>query len=132
MPTTPEQQLNVLITTYLEPEHIARIRQVSPRLNIIFEPELLGVPRYPADHYNLPKRTPEQESRWIELLGQAEIIFDLDPTHRADLPELATNVRWLQATSAGIGQFINRQKYDQRMPNTTITTGSGTHARPLA
>ncbi len=129
---TDQPNYTIVITSYLEPEYIARIRAVSPRLNVIYEPELLGAPRYPADHYNIPTRTPEQESRWRELLGQADIIFDFDPTHRPDLPDLAPNVRWLQATSAGIGQFIRNQKYDQRLPNTIFTTGSGTHARPLA
>jgi glyoxylate/hydroxypyruvate reductase A len=129
---TQESTYTTLITSYLEPEYIARIRAVSPRLHVICEPELLGVPRYAADHYNIPTRTPAQEARWRELLSQADIIFDFDPTHRADLPDLAPQVRWIQATSAGIGQFVRNQTYDRRLPNTIFTTGSGTHARPLA
>ena len=122
----------ILIASYLEPEHVARIRAVSPRLRVIYEPELLAPPRYHADHYNQIARTPEQEARWRELLGQADIQFDFDPTHRQDLPDLAPNLRWLQASSAGIGQFIRRAGYDKRLPNTIFTTSSGVHARPLA
>jgi len=129
---TQESTYTILIASYLEPEYVARIRAVSPRLHVIYEPELMAPPRYHADHYNVIVRTPEQEARWRELLGQADIIFDFDPTHRADLPDLAPNVRWIQASSAGIGQFIRRAGYDRRLPNAIFTTGSGVHIRPLA
>lgn len=129
---TQEPRYTILITSYLEPEYVERIRAVSPRLHVVNQPELLGVPRYAADHYNIPSRTPEQEARWRELLGQADILFDFDPTHRADLPELAPNLRWVQASSAGIGQFIRRSGYDKRLPKAIFTTGSGVHVRPLA
>lgn len=130
MPT--EHRHTVLIASYLEPEHIERIRQVDSRLEVIYEPELLAAPRYPADHYGVPIRSPEQEARWRQLLGQADILFDFDFSHREDLPELAPRVRWIQATSAGIGQSIRRMGYDRRMPGTIFTTASGVHARPLA
>ena len=41
-------------------------------------------------------------------------------------------MRWIQATSAGIGQFVRRNGYAERMPDTVFTTASGVHARPLA
>ena len=124
---------NLLIASYLEPQHIDRIRAVDKRVNVIYEPELMPRPRYPADHVGLPlTRTADEEARWQSLLAEAEILFDFDHTHRADLPELAPNLRWVQATSAGIGQFVKRIGYDARMPNTVFTTASGVHARPLA
>jgi glyoxylate/hydroxypyruvate reductase A len=127
------EYVNVLMATYLEPEHIERIRTVSPRLSVIYEPNLVPTARYPGDHYNTTvERTPEQEAHWRSLLAQADILFDFDPTHRQDLPDLASRVRWVQATSAGIGQYIRRYGYDRRMPNTLFTTASGVHARPLA
>lgn len=123
----------VLIASYLEPEHVDRIRQVDSRLNVIYEPSLLRPPRYAADHPGDPTvpRAPEQERRWRELLAQADILFDFDPTHRQDLPDLAPDVRWIQATSTGIGQFVKHMGYDTRMPNTVFTTARGAHARPL-
>jgi glyoxylate/hydroxypyruvate reductase A len=127
-----KQFYKVLMASYLEPEHVERIRQVDSRLQVIFEPDLLAKPSYPADHYGVPERTPEQAARWRELLGRADILFDFDYSHRPDLPELAPQVRWVQASSAGIGQFVKRYGYDTRMPNTTFTTSSGIHARPLA
>lgn len=127
-----DSHYTLLLTTYLEPEFVERIRNVSPRLNVIYEPELLPTSRYPGDHYNSVTRTAEQEARWRAYLKQADILFDFDPTHRQDLPELAPQVRWIQASSAGIGQFVHRSTYAVRMPNTVFTTASGVHAQPLA
>jgi glyoxylate/hydroxypyruvate reductase A len=122
----------VLIASYLEPEFVERIRQVDSRLQVVYEPELLAVPEYPADHYGVPDRTLEQETRWQALLSQADILFDFDYSHRKDLPDLAPQLCWIQASSAGIGQFVRRYNYDTRLANTIITTASGIHARPLA
>lgn len=125
-------RLRVLIATYLEPEHVARIREVSPRLEVLYEPKLLPPPRYPADHTNLVERSPRDEQRWRELLAQADVLFDFDHTHRDELPELAPRLKWIQATSAGIGQFVRRYGYATRMPQAVFTTASGVHAQPLA
>ncbi len=122
----------VLVSSYLEPELVERIRAVDRRIQVIYEQALVAAPRYAADHYGVPERSPEQEARWRQLLAQADIIFDLDPSHRQDLPELAPRARWIQSTSAGIGQFIKRMQYATRMPNTVFTTASGVHAIPLA
>src|SRR5262245_37485603 len=121
----------VLITTYLEPELIERIVREVPGVQVLYFPELIGKSTYPADHYTVAQRTPVQEAAWRVHLAQAEILFDFDPTHRQDLPELAPNVRWIQATSAGIGQFVKRHRYAERT-SWIFTTASGVHARPLA
>jgi phosphoglycerate dehydrogenase-like enzyme len=122
----------VLIASYLEPEQVERIRRVDHRLDVLFEPDLLGKPRFPSDHTAPHTRTPAEEARWRELLARADILFDFDATHRQDLPDLAPQVRWIQATSAGIGQMVKRWGYDTRMSKTHFTTASGVHVRPLA
>lgn len=121
----------VLIASYLEPELVEQIRQQVPQVEVINHPELLGKPRYIADHTALPQRTPEQETQWRALLAEADILFDFDQTHQEDLPELALKLKWIQATSAGIGQFVRKMGYDKRT-NWIYTTASGVHARPLA
>lgn len=125
---------NLLITSFLEEEHVARIRALDERLNVIYEPSLIAPPRYVADHNGEASftRTPAEEARWQELLSQAEILFDFDHSHRDDLPDLAPQVKWIQFTSSGIGAFIKNSNYAQRMPNTVFTTASGVHAQPLA
>ena len=102
--TDMEKRYKVLIASYLEPELVERLRHVDGRLQIIFEPDLLAKPSYPADHYGVPERTPEQEARWRELLGRhADILFDFDYSHRAELPELAPQLRWVQAGTRALG-----------------------------
>lgn len=129
-----ESRHNLLITSFLEEVHVARIRAVDQRLNVIYEPSLIAPPRYVADHNGESSfvRTPAEEARWRELLNQAEILFDFDHSHRNDLPELAPNVKWIQFTSSGIGAFIRNSCYAERMPQTLFTTASGVHAQPLA
>jgi phosphoglycerate dehydrogenase-like enzyme len=123
----------ILIASYLEPEHVERLRAAAPEAVVIYEPELLRPPRYAADHAGAAlERTPAGEARWRELLARAEVLFDFDQTHISDLPELAPNLRWVQASSAGIGQFVRRTRYAERMPGVVFTTASGIHARPLA
>jgi len=123
----------LLIASWLEPELVQRLRVAHPDVEVLYEPSLLRPPRYPADHTGQPtERSPEDEQRWRALLQRATILFDFDHTHREDLPDLAPNVRWLQATSAGIGQFVRRMRYAERMPDTVFTTARGVHALPLA
>lgn len=123
----------VLIASYLEPAYVEQIRAVDRRLHVVYAPDLLRPPRFPSDHIGQPwERTPEQERHWRALLSQADILFDFDHTHLGDLPELAPRLRWIQATSAGIGQLVKRQGYTTRMPDTVLTTARGVHAQPLA
>ncbi|RMF79480.1 MAG: D-2-hydroxyacid dehydrogenase [Chloroflexi bacterium] len=123
--------MKILIASYLEPQFVAQIRQTAPQFEVIYRPDLIGVPRYVADHTAMPERTPAQESAWRALLAQADILFDFDYSHREDLPELAPKLKWIQATSAGIGQYVKRMRYDTRT-DWIFTTASGVHSRPLA
>ncbi len=125
------EPLNVLIASYLEPEFIEQIREEVPEINVLYDPALLGSPRYIADHTAPVSRSPEQEAQWQALLSEADILFDFDVSHREDLPNLAPNLKWIQATSAGIGQFVRRMGYADRT-DWIFTTASGVHARPLA
>jgi phosphoglycerate dehydrogenase-like enzyme len=126
-------QLKVLIASFLEGDLVERIREVDPRIEVVYEPELLQPPRYAADHKGSSReRTPEEEERWRQHLAEADILFDFDQTHLEDLPELAPKVRWIQATSSGIGPFVERLDYARRMPGTVFTRASGVHAQPLA
>jgi phosphoglycerate dehydrogenase-like enzyme len=133
MPENENTRDTILITSWLEPDLVGRIRADAPWATVEYHPDLLRPPRYPADHTGRNvERSPFQEARWLELLGNASILYDIDPTHRDDLPELAPGVRWIQATSAGIGQLVRRLEYARRMPGTVFTTASGVHAGPLA
>jgi len=125
-----DSKSTVLIASFLEPELVDQIRREVPQVEVIYRPDLLGTPRYIADHNGPINRTPEQESEWQALLAQADIFFDFDHTHVKELPKLAPKLKWIQATSAGIGQFVRQNGYDQT--GWIFTTASGVHARPLA
>lgn len=45
-----DDQLRVLIASWLEPQRVARIEAADPRVSVLYEPGLLPVPRYSADH----------------------------------------------------------------------------------
>lgn len=122
--------VRVVITSPLEDALVEAIAGTDPRLELIYPTDLIPVPRYPADHA-LPKTdTPAQRARWRSLLQSAEVLFDFGPLSMAE--ELATlpRLRWIQATSAGVGQFAAR--FGLTRSNIMVTTASGVHARPIA
>lgn len=132
-PILESPRLSLVFASFLEPGHVDRIRSVDDRLDVHYDPALLPRPRYAADHVGEPfERSPDDEARWREWLAGADILFDFDRTNPEVLPELATKVRWIQGTSAGIGQLVARHRYAERMPDTVFTTASGVHAQPLA
>lgn len=124
--------INLLICSPLEPDLVERIRVASDRVRVHYHPELLPTPRYEADHIGIPPRLDAAgEARWASLLERAEILFDFD-YHRMDaFAERARKVRWIQASSAGVGRYLRHHKLDQA-GGPCITTAAGVHARPLA
>lgn len=122
----------VLIASPLEAEFVAQIRAVDPHVEVLHEPALLPRPRYSADHTgdSAWKRSSEDEARFLALLKRAEVLFDFDRTHIRDLPSVAPRLKWVQSTSAGIGQMVKRSELHQT--DIIFTTASGVHARPLA
>lgn len=123
-------QVKVLIASPLEDELVARIAGVDPRLFVMYRPELLGQPRYPADHFPPISRTVAQEAQWAELLSEAEVMFDVDQPSIAEFRTKAPNVRWIQSSSSGIGEWVRRLGIVDAP--IVATNASGIHAVPLA
>lgn len=124
------RSVRVLITSPLEPELVARIAATDPRLEVIYPTELIPVPRYPADHaLPKPQNLDELES-WRSLLAEAEVLFDFGPASLVDELSRWPHLRWIQATSAGVGQFAVRTGLTGS--RVVVTTASGVHARPMA
>ncbi len=123
------QRETILITSPLEPEFVERIRQAEPdRAEVLFEPDLLPKIRYQNDHNGAPfTRDAEQRARWQALLRRATITWDIPSAD--DLRE-ATRLRWIQATSTGVGQAARRLGLTET--DILITTARGAHGRPLA
>ncbi len=129
MAETAEPQ-TVLIASYLEPQYINQIVQAVPTVKVLYMPELLGQPRYQGDHTAPIQRTPEDEAYWRSLLVQADILFDFDHSNLDKLGQLAPRLKWLQATSAGIGQLVKR--IGLLDSDIVFTTASGVHSTALA
>jgi len=121
----------VLFASYLDPSLVEEIRNQVPEVDIIFRPDLLYKPKHATDHTSLSSRTPDQEMEWKELMQSADILFDFDRSHLDDLPDIAKNLKWIQTTSAGIGQFVRSRGYAEKT-DWIFTTASGVHIRPLA
>ncbi|HEV2357513.1 MAG TPA: D-2-hydroxyacid dehydrogenase [bacterium] len=125
----PRPPVSVLIASYLEPECVERVRAV-PGVEVMYEPELLPKPRYQGEHHGQPfTRGAQDETRWRALLARAEASFDFDYTNLERIPVLAPRLRWIQATSAGIGEMLVRTGLVDS--SITFTTASGIHAGPL-
>jgi glyoxylate/hydroxypyruvate reductase len=126
VPTT-----TVLVASPLEPELVDQVRSSVDGVEVLFEPELLPVPRYPCEHGGTkPDLDDTQSRRWSELLVAAEVAFDFDWREPAAMAANAPRLRWVQATSAGIGGFVSRTGLDRT--DITFTTAAGVHAVPLA
>lgn len=123
--------IRILIASYLEEHLVERIRRARPDLQVAFEPQLLPTPRYVGDHTGAPyQRDPASEAAWLAQLEGAEVAFDFDYTQPHHMRDHAPKLRWVQASSAGIGSFVTSTGLD-RTP-IDFTTAAGVHGRPLA
>ena len=122
----------IVIASPLEQEQVDRIRHFDPeRFRVVHEPDLLPQPRYVADHTGGARDYTDAEvRRWQEILVEADILFDFDLHDAANLPRRAPRLRWVQASTAGIGEFLVRTGLDAS--GITFTTAAGVHARVLA
>jgi glyoxylate/hydroxypyruvate reductase len=124
-------RVNILVASPLEAEHVARIEATDPRARLLYEPDLLPVPRYPADHSGVPRALSAAGlGRWSSLREQADVSFDFDWQAPAEMARNCPRLRWVQGTSAGIGGFLERTG----LVHTPLvfTTASGVHGTPLA
>ena len=122
----------IAIASYLEPEHVERIRAEFPDVHVSYDPSLLAPPRFAADHTGRAdfRRTTEQEARFRALLAEADVHYDFDRALAPHLPTIAPRLKWIQATSSGIGPFVQKAGLDTT--DIVITNAAGIHAVPLA
>ena len=124
--------LTVVIASPLEAALVKVLRAaVGDSARVIHEPSLLPVPQFAGDHGGVPPVLDDAgRARWLTLLAQADILLDFDWLAPAELPRNAPRLRWVQATSSGIGEFMTSTGLADS--EFTVTTAAGIHARPLA
>jgi phosphoglycerate dehydrogenase-like enzyme len=125
----------VFFATPLESEQVERIRgAVAGRAEIVDDPGLHPPLRYVADHNGREdfRRDAAQEARWRSHLARATILWDFPPRDAAGGGgfALAPRVRWVQTTSAGVGQMVARLGLADS--DLVVTTARGVHADALA
>jgi glyoxylate/hydroxypyruvate reductase A len=129
---SPRTDLRVLVASYLEPYLVDVIRAAAPEVEVVYRPELLPIPRYRSDHDGeRPDLDVDQLKEWRELLATADVSFDFDWLDPSALRKNAPRLRWVQATSSGIGQFLNQHQLTES-DDIVFTTAAGVHAAPLA
>ena len=97
---------------------------------MVWRPDLLGTPRYPGDHYPSIQRTDAQSAEWRRLLGEAEVMLDVDQPSAPDIVRMAPRLKWVQSSSSGVGDWIRRLGLVETP--ILVTNAAGMHARPLA
>ena len=127
--------LNIFISTPLEAEQVERIRAVAPGdVEVVFDPDLFPPLRYIADHKGVEgfQLTPEQDRRWRDYLGRADVLWDFPPKNADGTGgmDLAPNVKWVQTTSSGVGQQVKNLGLQDS--DLLVTTAKGVHAGPLS
>jgi phosphoglycerate dehydrogenase-like enzyme len=126
-------RIRVVIGSPLEAEHAARIAAVAPdRVEVVYEPELIPPARYIADHDGPEDwvRSEADQRRWMEILASADVLFCLPREAKADLLAICPKLKWLQGTSAGMGQPAQRLGLIDS--DVIVTTASGVHAGALS
>lgn len=126
-------RVKVVIASPLEEEEVARIAAVAPdRVEVVHAVDLLPPAQYPADHDGLDdfRRSPEDQRRWLEILASADVLFCVPREGKTDLVAVCPRVRWLQGTSAGMGQLAQRMGLIDS--DVIVTTASGVHGGALS
>jgi glyoxylate/hydroxypyruvate reductase A len=123
--------VTVLIATPLEAGHVDRIAAADSRVRVLYEPGLLPVPQFAADHAGVPRELSAAElARWSELRSRADVSFDFDWQAPGQMAANCPRLRWVQGTSAGLGGFLDRTGLAST--DLVITTAAGVHGVPLA
>lgn len=133
-PTT----LRVVVATPLTDQLANRIATNEPRVDIVFEPELLPPARYPGDHVGDPafRRNADQQRRFHELLDSAEALYGVPDERPDELRRTADAnavLRWVHTMPAGGGSQLKAAGLTrEQLDRIAVSTSAGVHAEPLA
>ena len=119
----------MLIASPLQAELVERIRAVDPRSTSSIAP-ICSPSRATRDHHPPIQRSPTQAAEWAAPLAEAEVLFDVDGPSTADFTDRVPRLRWIQASSSGIGEWVRMLGIvDSPI---VVTNAAGIHSVPLA
>jgi phosphoglycerate dehydrogenase-like enzyme len=123
--------LEVLIASYLDSALVDAIANADQRIRVAYAPHLLPQPQWASDHVGKARALTSSEDReWTALLAKAEVMFDFDWRRPSETLTQSPRLRWIQATSAGVGTRM--ESLGLRGTPLLVTTASGVHVDPLA
>lgn len=122
----------VVIGSFLEREHVERIRGLDGDLRVLYREDLVPAPRWPGDHAGEPgwRRPPEGDGEFRAMLAEAEVLYDFPRGYTRDLVQAAPRLRWVQGSMAGAGEVA--QRAGLAGTGVIVTTASGVYSPPLA
>jgi phosphoglycerate dehydrogenase-like enzyme len=130
--------LRVVMATPLDQELCDHIVALEPRINLVWEPNLMPPRRFATDYRGDPSfsRTPQQQQRYDDMIDSAEALYGIpDLSPRALQRTIAANprLRWVQTMAAGGGGQVKAAGLNAAdLKRVVFTTSAGVHGRPLA
>lgn len=130
--------VRIVIGVPMSNELVQQIRDVDPRVDVVYDASFFPGERFLGDHHGSPaqKRSDDERDRFFDYLSDAEIVYgipELRPSGLRRVVESNPSLRWVHAAQAGAGAFVTAAKLsDEQLARVTVTTSAGVHAEPLA
>lgn len=135
-PTT--QRLRVGIAVDLPAADLKLMRELEPRLDFVYEPELYRPQRWQGDWEGDPTftRTPEQAERYHQIITSSQALFgipDVNPELLQKTVRENPDLRWVHTTAAGGGSQVKAAALTaDELERVTFSTSAGVHGSTLA
>lgn len=132
------RELRLVVTNPLAEENARALAELEPRLDVVFEPELLGPVRVTSGGHGRAsfQRTPEQQERYDAMVDSADALFGVPGgSGKALARTVAANpgLRWVHTIPAGGGQQVKAAGLDAAaLERIVFTTSAGVYSEPLA
>ena len=133
-----EAHLRVAVAAPLSEADCARIVELEPRIDLVFDHELLPPMRWPADFAGDPswRRTPEQQRAYETAIDSADALYgipDVDPAALTRAVRANDRLRWVHTMAAGGGGQVKAAGLTAaELDRVVFTTSAGVHGGPLA
>ena len=135
----PEPRLRIVVANPLEPANVELLAAADARLEVVYEPELVG-PVEDAEAFGHGaarfRRTAEQDDRYLAMLRSADAVFGVPGGSGAALARVVdgnSRLRWVHTIPAGGGQQVKAAGLsDADLARIVFTTSAGVYSEPLA
>lgn len=134
----PDNRLKVMVAAPLAEELATLLVEREPRIDLVYEPELLPPMRFPADYSGDPafRRSEAAERRFAELIDSADALYgipDVDPARLRRAVDANPQLRWVHTMAAGGGGQVKAAGLSaEQLARVAFTTSAGVHGAPLA